>query len=102
MIVSRGDETREVLQPSLLPVPDHGVQDVIVSVYTTRYNHCVSNRVRDGAGKAVIKNVINLMIISPDLTYCVSYLSPKPGSWLASGVIKVDVLQLSSSSPPMR
>ena len=52
------DETREVLQPSLLAVPDNSG----LGVETTSDHYCVCNGVRDGAGHAVINNVTNLMI----------------------------------------
>ena len=58
------DERREILQPSLLPVPDnsgHGVD-------TTSDNYCVSNGVSDGTGLAVINIVTNIIITSPHLT----------------------------------
>ena len=53
------DETREVLQPSLLSIPRH-----TGAVEETPYDqYCVSNGVRDGAGLAVINNVANIIII---------------------------------------
>ena len=59
MVVPPGDEGRKVLQPSLLPVPDHSVPDNIASLpkASPRYQHCVSDGVRDGASIAVINNV---------------------------------------------
>ena len=54
------DERREVLQPSLMPVPGY-IWHVQI---TTSYNYCISNGVRDGAGLAVINNVTK-MIITP-------------------------------------
>ena len=56
MVVPPGDEGREVLQPSLLPVPGHSVSDLSVEA-SPRDQHCVSDGVRDGAGIAVINNV---------------------------------------------
>ena len=70
MAPSPGDEIREVLQPSLLPVPDHSV---LVAV-TSRDHHCVSHRVRDGAGMAVINNVTTLTITSLHLTLTVRHI----------------------------
>ena len=51
------DETREVLQPSLLSIPGHtgAVEE------TPNDQYCVSNGVRDGAGLAVINNVTNII-----------------------------------------
>ena len=57
MLASPGDQIREVLQPSLLPVPDHSVQGEL----TPRDHHCVSVGVRDGTGLAVINNVTTLI-----------------------------------------
>ena len=50
---SPSDETREILKPSLLPVPDNSGPGAIA----TSDHYCVSNGVRDGAGQAVINNV---------------------------------------------
>ena len=57
MIVSRGDETREVLQPSLLSIPvycGHGA----VGPIATRDQQCVGDGIRDGASLAIINNVL--------------------------------------------
>ena len=54
MAVSSGDQIREVLQPSLLPVPDHS----LIGAVTPRDHHCVSGGVWYGTGFAVINNVI--------------------------------------------
>ena len=67
------DERREVLQPSLLPVPGHIVPDPpvtsTISVHSATSDHYgVSNGVRDGAGLAVINNVTNIIITSLHLT----------------------------------
>ena len=63
MVLSPGDEIREVLQPSLRPMPDHSRHSVI-GADTPRDHHCVSLGVSDGAGIAVINNVTNLTITS--------------------------------------
>ena len=54
------DERGEILQPSLLAVPDNSGQ----GVETTSDHYCVSYGVRDGAGPAVINSVKNIMITS--------------------------------------
>ena len=60
MVVSPSDQIREVLQPSLLPVPDHSV----IAADSPGDHHCVSDGVRDGTGSAVIKKVTTLIITS--------------------------------------
>ena len=50
MVFPPSDERREILQPSLLPVPDNSVHGVA----TTSYHYCISHRVSNGTGKAVI------------------------------------------------
>ena len=64
MVQSPSDQIRKVLQPSLLPVPDHSTRGVA----TPRDDYCVSNGVRDGAVITVISNVINLIITSQHIT----------------------------------
>ena len=64
MVSPPSDERREILQPSLLPVPDHSVHGVV----TTSDHNCVSYGVRDGAGVAVINIVTNIIITSLHLT----------------------------------
>ena len=64
MDVSPSDEILEVLQPSLLPVPDHSVHGAV----TPRDHHCVSVGVRDGAGIAVKNDVTNLISTQQHLT----------------------------------
>ena len=56
MVPPPSDETREVLQPSLLSIPGHtgAVEE------TPNDQYCVSNGVRDGAGLAVKNNVKNI------------------------------------------
>ena len=89
MVFSPGVETREILLPSLDTVHGH----CVAGVPTTRYHHCVSVRVRDGAGIAVKKQCYKLNINPTAFnTYYVSYLSEKPGSWVPSGFIRVVVL----------
>ena len=58
------DESWEILQPSLLPVPGHNV----CGGDTTSDHYCVSNGARDAAGGAVIDNVTNQIINSLHLT----------------------------------
>ncbi len=70
MVPPTGDQIREVLQPSLLPVPDHSVMGEL----TPRDHHCVSVGVRDGAGSAVINKVITLIIISLHLTLTMRHI----------------------------
>ena len=99
MLAPPSDERREVSQPSLLPVPDHS----FLGVSTTSDHYCVSNGVRDGAGLAVINNVIrkhndNLTTFS---TYVVSYLRVKPGLVVPSDVTKVVVNFCPHDSPPI-
>ena len=60
MAVPPSDERREILQPSLLPVPGH----TGAGEETTSDQYCVSNGVRDGAGLAVINDVTSI-ITSP-------------------------------------
>ena len=57
MAVPPSDERREILQPSLLPVPGH----TGAGEETTSDQYCVSNGVRDGAGLAVINNITNII-----------------------------------------
>ena len=60
------DETREILQPSLLPVPDNsGLGEGLI---TTSDHYCVCNGVRYGTRVAVIINVTSIMITSLYLT----------------------------------
>ena len=68
MAASPNEERREILQPSLLPVPDYNVHGVIISVDTTSDHYCVCYRVRDGAGPALINSVTNIIITSLHLT----------------------------------
>ena len=70
MVASPSDQIREVLQPSLLPVPDHSVLGGV----TPRDHHCVSSGVRDGAGSAVINNVTTLIITSLHLTLTMRHI----------------------------
>ena len=99
------DERREVLQPSLLPVPDYSFQGGITQ-YTTSDHYCVSNGVRDGAGRAVKNNVkcYNTYDANNNLTafntYSASYLSGKPSFWLPSFFIKE--VEVGQYSPPIR
>ena len=70
MVIPPSDESQKVLQPSLLPVPDHSVPDNIASLpkASPRYQHCVSDGVRDGAGIAVINSVtVTNLIITTSL-----------------------------------
>ena len=60
MPIPPSDERREVLQPSLLPVPGNSVHGVV----TTSDHYCVSNGVRDGTGLTAINNVTNIIIPS--------------------------------------
>ena len=60
MAIPPGDQIRQVLKPSLLPVPDHSV----LGVDTPRDHHCVSDGVRNGTGSPVINNVITPFIIT--------------------------------------
>ncbi len=64
--------------PSLVTVHGH----CGVGVETTYDHHCVSVGIRDGAGQAVINNVIYKLNINLTAfnTYVVSYLSGKPVS----------------------
>ena len=99
MLAPPSDERREVSHPSLLPVSDHSFLTT-----TTSDHYCVSNGVRDGAGLAVINNVIrkhndNLTAFS---TYLVEYLRVKPGLAVPSDVTKVVVNFCPRDSPPMR
>ena len=64
------DERWEILQPSLLPVPDYSGPDEI----TTSDNNCVCNGVRDGAGPAVINNVTNIIITLLHLTLTMRHI----------------------------
>ena len=68
VVIPPSDETREILQPSLLPVPDNSGHGVI----TTSDNYCVSNGVRYGADVAVINIVKNIIITS--LHYTLRYI----------------------------
>ena len=68
--MSPSDEGREVVQPSLLPVPDHSVPGAV----TPRDHHCVSVGVRDGTGIAVINNDTNLIITPQYLTLTMFYI----------------------------
>ena len=70
MPIPPSDERGEILQPSLLPVPDNSGPGVI----TTSDNYCVSNGVRNGAGEAVINNVANIIITSLNLTLTMRYI----------------------------
>ena len=70
MVPPPRDETWEILQPSLLPVPYNSGQ----GVSTTSDNYCVSNRVRDGAGQAVINIVTNIIITSLHLTLTMRHI----------------------------
>ena len=97
VVPSPNVETWEILQPSLNTVHDH----CGVSAITPRDHHSVHVRVRDGTGVSVMKNVTNLIIKplsnSAFSTYSASCLSEKtPGSCVPSGLIRVDVLLLSS------
>ena len=65
------DETREILQPSLLSIPDYCVRG---SETTTSEHYCVSNGVRDGAGPAVNNNVTNIIITSLHLTLTMRHI----------------------------
>ena len=64
------DERREILQPSLLPVPDNSGHGEI----TTSDHYCVSYGVRDGTGVAVINNVTNIIITSLHLTLTMRHI----------------------------
>ena len=72
------DERREILQPSLLPVPDY----CSPGKATPGYNYCVSCGVRDGASLAVIKIVTNMIITSLHLL-CVIF---KREAWLLTPI----------------
>ena len=88
MGVPPSDERREILQPSLLPVPDNSG----LGGPTTSDHNCVCDGVRDGAGLAVINNQCykhNTNLTTAFNTYNASYLSGKPGSWLPSFLINV-------------
>ena len=98
MLSPPSDERREVSQPSLLPVPDHS----FLGVSTTSDNHCLSNRVSDGTGLAVINNVICKHNLTAFSTYLVEYLRVKPGLAVPSDVTKVVVNFCPRDSPPMR
>ena len=67
---SPGDQIGEVLQPSLLPVPDHSV----FGAGTPRDHHCVSGGVRDGTVIALINNVTTLIITSLHLTLTMRHI----------------------------
>ena len=70
MALSSSDERREILQPSLLPVPGHSGP----GKETTSDHYCVSNGIRDGTGLAVIINVTNIMITSLHLTLTMCHI----------------------------
>ena len=70
MVLPPSDERREILQPSLLPIPDNSSLGLI----TTRDHYCVSNRVSDGTGITVINNVTNIIITSLNLTLTMRYI----------------------------
>ena len=79
MALPPSDERREVLQPSLLPVPDNSGPGAC----TTSDHNCVCNGVRDGAGSAVINNVKNIIITLLHLTLTMQHIqvgSLAPGS----------------------
>ena len=63
MVSPPSEERREILQPSQLPVSDNSS----VGAITTSDHYCVSHRVRDGAGLAVINIVTNTIIIITSL-----------------------------------
>ena len=70
VVTPPSDERREILQPSLLPVPyNSGPCDP-----TTSDNNCVCNGVRDGAGPAVINNVTNIIITLLHLTLTMRHI----------------------------
>ena len=60
MQIPPSDERREILQPSLLPVPDNSGP----GVPTTSDHNRVSNGVRDGTGDAVNNNVTTHVVRS--------------------------------------
>ena len=97
MLAPPSDERREGSQPSLLPVPDHST-----TTTTTSYHYCFSNGVSDGAGLAVINNVICKHNLTAFSTYLVEYLRVKPGLVVPSDVTKVVVNFCPRDSPPMR
>ena len=79
MVTPPSDERREILQPSLLPVPDNCCPGEI----TTSDHNRVSNGVRDGTGPAVINNVTNIIITLLHLTLTMHHIqvgSLAPGS----------------------
>ena len=86
------DERGEILQPSLLAVPDYSGQ----GVETTRDHYCVRDGIRDGASSTVMNIVTNISNdnLTAINTYTVVYLSGKPGSWLPSLFTNVVVLSL--------
>ena len=63
------DERDEVLQPSLLSVPDNSSKGLTASEH-----YCVSTGVRDGAGPAVNNNDTNIIITSLHLTITVLHI----------------------------
>ena len=67
---SPSDERREILQPSLLPVPDNSGP----GVPTTSDHNRVSNGVRDGTGDAVNNNVTNIIKTSLHLTLTLRHI----------------------------
>ena len=81
MVVPPSDEGREVLQPSLLPVPGHSVSDLSVEASPCD-QHCVSDGVRDSAGIAEINNVTNIVTTSVHLLYSIF----KQEAWLLGPV----------------
>ena len=80
MLAPPSDEGREILQPSLLPIPDNSGP----GVKTTSDHYCVSNGVRDGTGRAVINNVTDTNIIITSLHVTLTLLHILAGS-LAPG-----------------
>ena len=70
MQIPPGKKRREVLQPSLLPVPDYGGPGKA----TPRDHYCFSYGVRDGAGNAVINNVTNIIITLLHLSLTVRHI----------------------------
>ena len=67
---SPGVETREILLPSLFTVHGHYVEVIV----TTRDHHCVSVRIRDGTGRAVINNFTNSISTSQHSTLTLHYV----------------------------
>ena len=70
MVIPPSDERREILQPSLLPIPDNSG----LGQETTSDNYCVRYGVRDGTGQAVINIVTNMIVTSLHLTLTLRHI----------------------------